>query len=544
MSVRGKFMSKLPYLSRLSEVGFTGALFGKGLRVGILSAIVVLGFTAASTGSFAQDSNAVESATSEITATTGSEDHAPVAAGHDEAGHDHGHGEVVVPSPIWVIPFVLLLFAIAIFPLMHATEHWWEHNSNRLLVAVVLASVTLIYYWLRGFGYHHSEPGTAAVLSVLNHAIIQDYIPFIVLLFSLFVISGGISVTGDVPAHPKTNTAILALGGLLASFIGTTGAAMLLIRPLLQINQERQRVVHTVVFFIFIVCNIGGCLLPIGDPPLFLGYLRGVPFLWTLHLVWEWALCLAITLTVYYFWDKLAWSREKRVAIDLDETFKQPIRVKGQFNFLLLVGVVFAVALLVPGKELMGWTVPNWFPIGLREYVQLGLAALSLILTSKAIREANKFNFHAIGEVAALFIGIFITMQVPIEILNAKGAELGLSTPDHFFWATGFLSSFLDNAPTYVVFFQTAGTLHWPNPEEIMTGVQTASGEIPIPLLTAVSLGSVFMGAMTYIGNGPNFMVKSIAEQAGVKMPSFFGYMLYSIGILIPIFILISIIFL
>ncbi len=511
-------------------------------------ALLILGMSVLQASVWSQEthSSSVETVTSAVLAPAGT---APSEQAHAaETGHGAGeHAHQEVPSLLWVLPFVALLLCIALLPLIHATEHWWEHNGSKLQVALALAATTTLYYFFRSFGFPHGDhaldPGLATVMGMLHHAVIGDYIPFIILLFSLFVISGGIRVTGDVPAHPTTNTVILALGGLLASFIGTTGAAMLLIRPLLQINQERQRVSHTVIFFIFIVCNVGGSLLPIGDPPLFLGYLRGVPFLWTFHLVLEWAFCLAILLAVYYIWDSWAWRKEKPVAVDLDETFKEPIRIQGGINFLFLLGIVFEVGLLVPGKKLLGWEVPHLSPLGLREMSQLVLAALSMLLTSKAIREANKFNFTPIGEVACLFIGIFITMQAPIEILNAKGPELGLTTPAQFFWASGILSSFLDNAPTYVVYFQTAGTLPWPNPNEMMSGVQTATGSIPIPLLTAVSLGSVFMGANTYIGNGPNFMVKSIAESAGVKMPSFFGYMLYSVGILIPIFILVTFIF-
>lgn len=471
----------------------------------------------------------------------------------DHNSHEGGgeHHEAVVPSLIWITPFVCLLLSIAFLPLIPATEHWWHKNSSKLTVALVLAAITVSYYYFREFGFPHAghatEPGLEAVKAVLHHAVIADYIPFMCLLFSLFVISGGISVTGAVPAHPATNTGVIAMGGLLASFIGTTGAAMLLIRPLLQINRERRYVVHTVVFFIFIVCNIGGCLLPIGDPPLFLGYLRGVPFLWTIHLVYEWALCLAVILAIYYMWDSVMYRRESAQRIERDETVIEPIRIRGGFNALLLLGVVFAVGVLVPGKAIpvVGWVVPDLhpFPLGVREIVQLSLAGLSLLLTAKAIRLANDFNFFAVNEVACLFIGIFITMQVPVEILNLRGAELGLQTPMHFFWATGMLSSFLDNAPTYVVFFQTAGTLDWSDPNQIMEGVQTATGTIPVPLLVAISLGSVFMGANTYIGNGPNFMVKSIAEQAGVKMPSFFGYMVYSMVVLIPVFVLVSLIF-
>ncbi len=482
-------------------------------------------------------------------------DHSAGGAHGDEAAHhdgDHGHHEVIVPSVVWILPFVCLLMCIALLPLVPATEHWWHKNSSKLTVSIVLAVITIGYYWFRGYGFPHgahvTDPGFEAVKAVFNHAVVADYIPFMCLLFSLFVISGGISVTGDVPARPTTNTIVILLGGLLASFIGTTGAAMLLIRPLLQINKERRYVVHTVVFFIFIVCNIGGCLLPIGDPPLFLGYLRGVPFTWTFHLVYEWAFCLTVVLAIYFVWDSLVYKKETKVDIHHDETTKEPIRIRGGINSLLLLGVVFAVALLVPGKTVPGinWVVPDLhpFPFGIREIAQIGLAIVSLMITAKVIREANDFNFFAINEVGCLFIGIFITMQVPVEILNLKGAALGLETPVHFFWATGILSSFLDNAPTYVVFFQTAGTLPWDDPTHLMEGVQTATGTIPVPLLIAISLGAVFMGANTYIGNGPNFMVKSIAEQAGVKMPSFFGYIVYSTAVLIPVFILVTFVFL
>jgi Na+/H+ antiporter NhaD/arsenite permease-like protein len=453
-----------------------------------------------------------------------------------------------MPSTFWTLPFVALLLSIAILPLVPSAAHWWEKNRNKLLVSLVLAAITCAYYTLRGYGFHHASPGVATTLLVLRHAVIDDYVPFIVLLFSLYTISGGINLKGDVPAHPLTNTAILAIGTLGASFIGTTGMAMLLIRPLLQINSERRHVRHTVVFFIFLVCNIGGCLLPIGDPPLFLGYLRRVPFFWTLKdLIPEWAVCSLIVLAVYYVWETLAYRTEERTAIVLDESVRRPLRLSGKRNFILLLGVVVAVVTLVPDKKFPGtnWTVPHLF---LREIAQLVLAGVSLWITPRQVRKDNAFNFVAIGEVACLFIGIFITMQVPIEILHVVGprlADAGFTHPWHFFWASGLLSSFLDNAPTYVVFFSTAATLAPPG-MPLMTGIEIAPGQfgaIPIPLLVAVSCGSVFMGANTYIGNGPNFMVKSIAEQSGVRMPSFFGYMLYSGAILLPVFFLITFIF-
>jgi Na+/H+ antiporter NhaD/arsenite permease-like protein len=351
------------------------------------------------------------------------------------------------------------------------------------------------------------------------------------LLFSLYTISGGIRIEGDLRAHPLTNTLFIGAGGLLASFIGTTGAAMLLVRPLLETNRERKRVCHTVIFFTFVVCNTGGCLLPIGDPPLFLGYLRGVPFLWTFALWPDWLFVNGILLAVYYVWDHFwYYPHEELRDIARDETQVRGLRFQGIWpNALLLLGVVLSVALLDPSKKLPG---TDWRPWAyLREIAQLGLVALSLIWGSKLVRRANNFNYHAIIEVAALFFGIFICMQAPLQILHVRGPDLPLHSPMHFFWATGSLSSVLDNAPTYVVFFETANAL------PAAPGVNVVAG-VAEPLLIAVSLGAVFMGAMTYIGNGPNFMVKAIAEKSGVRMPSFFGYMLYSCTILLPVFLL------
>ena len=460
-----------------------------------------------------------------------------------------GGGEGAYCPPIWsVAPFAILLLAIAILPLVGRCKHFWEHNRNKLLVAVGLSALTLAYY----FFLHPLAPaeggpagaGPSSRLGLLGHvlagAVLEEYIPFIVLLLALYTISGGIVLEGDLPAHPLTNTAILAVGGLLASFIGTTGAAMLLIRPLLQINSERRRVRHTVIFFIFIVCNVGGCLLPIGDPPLFLGYLRGVPFLWTLRLAVPWAFCTVALLATYYVWDSLAYRREKPEDIEIDEEERQPLRLRGRRNFLYLLGVVLAVAFLIPGKPLpltSSLVVPEF----LREAVLLALAGLSMITTPREHRLTNRFTFATIGEVAALFLGIFITMQAPIEILQARGPALGLSHPWQFFWATGVLSSFLDNAPTYVVFFETADSLtHAAGPGIL----QLLSGHfIREDLLIAISLGAVFMGANTYIGNGPNFMVKSVAEERGVAMPGFFGYMLYSVVVLVPLFLLVTLVF-
>lgn len=439
-----------------------------------------------------------------------------------------------VPGLWSTIPFVGILLSIALLPLIPRTAHWWEHNRNRLLVSLLFAGVTL--------GYYLAAYDVLKTLHVLEHAILDEYIPFIVLLFSLYVISGGVRLEGDLAARPGTNTAFLAVGAAIASFVGTTGASMLLIRPLLQTNSERQYVRHTVIFFIFLVSNIGGCLLPIGDPPLFLGYLKGVPFLWTLNLWLEWAFLCVVLLFVYYCWDTLAYRREGKPHIVADESQIKPLRVKGTINFVFLLGVVLCVALIKPGEPLPGTPVIA-FPF-LREMGMLAFTGLSLLATPERIRKDNQFNYAAIAEVAALFIGIFVAMQPPLEILRAGGDQIGnvLDAPWKFFWTTGLLSSFLDNAPTYLVFFEVANSVtHEPGPGAL----QLLDGNfIRVDLLTAISLGAVFMGANTYIGNGPNFMVKSIAEQSGVKMPGFFGYMAYSIGILAPLFLVMTWIFL
>jgi Na+/H+ antiporter NhaD/arsenite permease-like protein len=464
-----------------------------------------------------------------------------VANSHAAAEASHAPLGVEAP-PFWtVLPFVLLLAGIAVLPLLPHTSHWWESNLNRFKVAGGLALVTMAYYaFLHGAAleghwpaHHVVAPAegsvqTGLVNTILANAMLQEFIPFIVLLFSLYTISGGIRIAGDLRARPTTNAVFMGIGAVLASIIGTTGAAMLLVRPLLETNRERKHVAHTVVLFIFIACNCGGCLLPIGDPPLFLGYLEGVPFTWTLRLWPEWLFVNCLLIVTYLVLDWLwFYRRETKRDMERDTQTTHRIRIAGwQVNAPLLLGVVLAVALLDPGKPFPG---TDWHPwMYLREVVQLCLVGLSLWLGSHEIRHANLFTYGAIIEVAALFVGIFICMQPALQILAIKGRELGLTSPAHFFWASGSLSSVLDNAPTYLVFFKTAQSL----PAE--AGAAAVAGVNPL-ILAAVSLGSVFMGAMTYIGNGPNFMVRSIAESAGVKMPSFFGYMIYSFLILLPI---------
>ncbi len=451
--------------------------------------------------------------------------------------------DLTPPPLVMVLPFVFLLAAIALFPLFQKTSHWWESNLHKLAVAGLLAAITLAY-----FGLFHRHPvqqhflGHAIALpaqegvswglawTVFQNAIFNDFIPFIVLLFSLYTVTGGIRVEGDLQARPAVNTAFLAIGAVLASVIGTTGASMLLIRPLLETNSERRHVRHTIVFFIFTVSNCGGLLLPLGDPPLFLGYLQGVDFLWTLSLWPQWLFVNSTLLVVYYLWDRcLAYPHESKAELAADIRQIRPLRIAGVWpNALILVGIVLCVALLDVSKPFPG---AQWHPwLYLREVVLLALVAVSLGLGDRHVRVANRFDYGAILEVAALFVGIFLCMQPALQYLNTKGDELPLTAPWHFFWATGVLSSILDNAPTYLVFFEAAQA------SKLSGATSLAHVGIPDAFLAAVSLGAVFMGANTYIGNGPNFMVKTIAEKSGVRMPSFFGYMLYSLGILIPIF--------
>ncbi|HPZ82107.1 MAG TPA: sodium:proton antiporter [Thermogutta sp.] len=470
-------------------------------------------------------------------------------AGHSEGAEAPSHSVTTHP-PLWmVVPFVALLLIIAVFPLLPQTEHWWESNLHRFYVAAALAAVTLLYYLVvyehpvEGHWPAHYVSQPAAGLNwgnawaVFANAILSEFIPFIVLLFSLYTISGGIRIEGDLRATPLVNSIIIFVGAVLASFVGTTGAAMLLIRLLLDTNSERKHVAHTVVFFIFAVCNCGGCLLPTGDPPLFLGYLRGVPFLWTLQLWKEWAFVNIALIVIYFLWDTFwFYPHEQKRDLRRDAAEVRRLRVRGLWpNLPLMIGVVLGVALLDPSKPFPGTEIHP--PLYLREIFQLGMVALSLTFGSYENRVANRFNYAAILEVAALFFGIFITMQPPLQILHVEGPRLGLTQPWQFFWATGALGSFLDNAPTYVVFFETARTLGGHDLVPPGTGVAH-------DLLVAVSLGAVFMGANTYIGNGPNFMVRAIAEKRGIKMPSFFGYMVYSGCILLPLFVLVTIVFL
>jgi Na+/H+ antiporter NhaD/arsenite permease-like protein len=345
-----------------------------------------------------------------------------------------------------------------------------------------------------------------------------EYLSFVALLVALFTVAGGIILRGDIVPHPRNNTLLLALGAVLANLIGTTGASMLLIRPLLKSNRLRRHTFHLPLFFIFLVSNAGGLLTPMGDPPLFLGYLQGVPFLWTLRLFPVWALMIGALLLIFYLWDRRAFSKEESPQSRKDPTPGAGLSLAGSGNFLLLGGVLGAALLSSPWRELL----------------MLAITALSLAATKREIRSENDFSFHPVVEVAVLFAGIFITMTPALILLGEKGASLGLSRPAHFFWASGLLSSFLDNAPTYLTFFSVA---------QGMGGAGPQVAGVSVPLLKAISCGSVLMGANSYVGNGPNFMVKAIADEADFKTPSFFGYIGYACLILFPLYLAVTWIF-
>jgi Na+/H+ antiporter NhaD/arsenite permease-like protein len=430
------------------------------------------------------------------------------------ASHGEGAAAAVAKTPpplAMIAPFALLLGAIAVFPLLPRISHWWESNLHKFFAALLLAVPTLLYFFFWhgspvavDWPAHHivvpdpTGPNAYATWGVFANAMLHEYVPFMTLLFSLYTICGGIRIEGDLPARPMTNSLFLLAGGLLASFIGTTGAAMLLIRPLLHTNRERKHIAHTVIFFIFIVCNCGGCLLPIGDPPLFLGYLLGVPFLYTVALWKEWLFVNGCLLVLFFLWDGF-WFHPRETKIDLrhDESRVHRLHFGGLWpNIPLLLGIVFSAALLDSGKTFPGTAWHPW--MFLREIVQMLLVGLSLFFGDEHLRRHNRFDYFAILEVAALFFGIFITMQPALQILDAWGPKLGLETPTHYFWASGGLSSFLDNAPTYVVFFTAAKAL------TLDRGLADPIAGVAPAFLAAVSLGSVFMGANTYIGNGPN----------------------------------------
>jgi Na+/H+ antiporter NhaD/arsenite permease-like protein len=467
----------------------------------------------------------------------------PAAASPAEGAHaEHAEGEdhheqvaaIGKALPLWtVIPFVALLLCIAILPL--TAGHWWEHNSNKAIIAGALAAV-MVAYLAGAWG--------SIGLGALQH-VLMEYVSFILLLGALFSITGGVFVKGSLNGTPLANTGLMALGAVLASFIGTTGASVLLVRPLLRANRTRVAKAHIVIFFIFIVSNCGGLLTPLGDPPLFMGFTAGVPFLWTMVELWpHWLLVNIVLLIAFHVWDEIVFAREEkdRPGSQLEEVMKhEPLGISGGLNFLFLAGVVAAVYFK---------GVYNW-PWGVQEAIMAAMAVLAYLTTAPSNRTANKFSFGPIIEVAVLFLGIFITMTPALQILNSWGSgnrevlgmPFGMSSPWQFFWASGMLSSFLDNAPTYITMAATASGLKGVQATGQYLHDFLATGDDARKLLAAISCGAVFMGANTYIGNGPNFMVKAIAEENGVKMPSFFGYMLYSGMILIPLFIVVTLVF-
>ena len=403
---------------------------------------------------------------------------------------------------LWaVVPFAGLLLSIALLPLR--APHFWENHKNKALVAF-LWSLPIAVYFL--FQAPHE-----LILSM------KDYSSFLLLLTALFIISGGIVLKGDLKATPEVNTLFLLVGAVLANFIGTTGASMLLIRPLLQTNSERRHTIHVPIFFIFLVSNIGGLLTPLGDPPLFMGLIKGVPFFWTLRLFPMWAVMVGGVLLMFYLFDSAQYRKEECRDLIRDRRRVVPLHMTGTINFLWIAGVIAGMFL----------------PFPRREGVFILMSVMSLLTTKRQCRTDNKFNYNPILEVAILFAGIFVTMVPALLILNTRGADLGITKPWHFFWATGSLSSFLDNTPTYLAFFSMGQGL----------GLNGDVLGIPSIFLKAISAGAVFMGANSYIGNGPNFMVKVIAEEYKLKMPSFFGYMAYSFAILIPLYIVVTLLF-
>lgn len=437
-------------------------------------------------------------------------------------------------SLLWSLPFAGLLLSIALFPIF--APAFWHHHFGKIALGWALAFLLPCALWL--------SPADAG--NVVVHAMVDEYLPFIVLLFALYTISGGILITGNLHGSPALNTGILALGAACASIMGTTGAAMLLIRPLLRANDNRRHNVHVVVFFIFLVGNIGGGLTPIGDPPLFLGFLKGVSFSWTFQAMLLPVLtACGLLLLAFYLLDSYYYRKEGVLPRDPTPD-NHRLGVQGGFNFLLLAGVVGAVlmsGMWKPGLELNILGVKVGIQNLLRDGMLLGLAGASLAFTSTRIRDGNEFNWDPIAEVGKLFGAIFITMAPAIAILRAgpDGALAQLvglvSRADGspidlmYFWMTGSLSSFLDNAPTYLVFFNLASG----DPAQMMTQYSST--------LLAISAGAVFMGATSYIGNAPNFMIKAIAEHRGVAMPGFFGYMAWAWVWLFPLFVLLSVLF-
>jgi len=434
-------------------------------------------------------------------------------------------------SILWVFPFAGILLSIAVCPLV--APHFWHQNFGKISAFWAILFIVPFLF----------KVGFTVTLYELLHVGLLEYVPFIILLLALFTISGGVQLTGALVGTPIINTSIILIGTILASWMGTTGAAMLLIRPLIRANKDRKNKVHVIVFFIFLVANIGGSLTPLGDPPLFLGFLKGVNFFWTTSAMMVPMLFMAISLLIIFFiFDTYLYKKENIKTVETEIK----IGIEGSFNLLLLLGVIGSVLLSgfwKPHIEFEVFHVHVELQNVVRDILLLSLAFASWKLTSSKIREANEYTWFPIVEVAKLFAGIFVTIIPAIAILKAgTSGALGIvinsvsneSGPINYmyFWATGILSSFLDNAPTYLVFFNTAGG----DAVQLMTDMSNT--------LLAISAGAVFMGANTYIGNAPNFMVKSISESSGIEMPSFFGYLFkWSLPILFPLFLIVTFLF-
>ncbi len=460
----------------------------------------------------------------------------PVMASGDAAAAG-AHGAV----PLWLCaPFAGLLLSIAIFPLVKG--EWWE--EHQALVVALCSVLFLVPFAVMS--------GAGAAIEIALECIVNDYLTFIVLLFGLFCVAGNITLEGDLAGSPRINVALLLFGTLLSSWVGTTGASMLMVRPVIKMNSWRKRKRHIMVFFIFLISNIGGCLTPIGDPPLLMGFARGVPFFWSLRLLPVMLVNVAVLLFVFYHLDMRAYRKD--IAEGRKPDIRKPgtdIHINGLHNLIFLVMIVAAVILsgTLPNMpmfqnahgEVLGIPIFGHVKLTIPALIEIVIiliaALLSFKTTNASVRKANHFTWGAIKEVAVLFIGIFITMQPALMILKQYGASLGVDTPFELFWATGALSSFLDNTPTYLVFLTTACTLGFES------GIVTTLGTVPTQMLMAISCGAVFMGANTYIGNAPNFMVKAISDENGVNMPSFFGYILWSLVFLIPVFLLDALIF-
>lgn len=472
-------------------------------------------------------------------AKTSSESHQGSPATHDadQAAHGAGHAHLGPMLPLWsCIPFAGMLLSIALFPLV--APEFWHHHFGKVSA-----------FWAAVLGIPFLIAFKGDALYEILHIILADYVPFIILLWSLYTVSGGILLRGTLRGTPLVNVIMLIIGTILASWMGTTGAAMLMIRPFLRANNYRKNRTFMVVFFIFLVANIGGSLTPLGDPPLFLGFLHGVSFFWTLKILPHMLAVVIILLVIYFILDSYFYRKEGSPVPD-DQGDKEPLKLEGAHNFIFLAGVVGSVLMsgIVDWGEVNSLGVHRTVQDWVRDMLLIVMGILSLLTTKTALREDNEFTWFPIIEVAYLFIGIFITMIPCLLILKAGAAgELaflinGVTQPMHYFWVTGALSSFLDNAPTYLTFFNTAiGSFYSAMAEAQAVPLLMTENAV---YLKAISAGAVFFGSCSYIGNAPNFMVRSISEEAGTPMPSFFGYILkYSLVFLIPTFVIVTLIF-